>query len=160
MEYLVEKSQSYEQTRDAKGLLSKRVLSKSGSIVGKVREVRLDSQHRELRGVLVSRGLFRPSVYISAEYISRLTPQAVILSIEPAMLFRRRAVISSDGKKFGRVKEVLRERETNNITGFLVRRNVFWTYEVPGSEVRKANKAIMLKKSYEQAKSSFKKVTR
>ena len=159
MESYVSQANTFEQTRDAKAVLGKRVLAKNGSVVGKVKQVRLDPQHRNLQGVVVSRGLFRSSLYVSEEYISRLTPQAVILTINPACLMRGRVVVSSDGKRFGTVKEVSREQETNNVVVYLVKRYLFWVYELPADEVAKANRSLVLKKTYEQAKSSFKKAS-
>lgn len=156
MESFLEKAATYEQTRDASDVLGKRVLAKSGSVVGRVKEMRLDSQHRSLEGVLIGRGLFRSSLYVSEEYISRLTPQAVILSIDPAVMLRQRPVVSRDGKRFGTVKDVVREKETNEVAALVVRRRWFWTYEIPVEEFRQTGKAVVLKKSYEQARSSFK----
>ena len=157
MESFVEQAATYEQTRDATDVVGKRVLAKSGSVVGRVKEVRLDPSHRELEGVLISRGLLRSSLYVSEEYIGRLTPQAVILTIDPCVLLRGRPVVSSDGKKFGTVKEVERAKETNEVTTYVVRRKWFWTYEVPADEIKHAGKAVVLKKSHDRAKSSFKK---
>lgn len=159
MESFVHEGASFEQTRRAKSLLGKRVLSKNGSVFGSVKQVLLDTKNREVQGILVSRSFFRPNTYVSVEYVERLTSQAVILTIDPASLFRGRPVITSDGKRYGTVKDVSRERETNNVVVYFVRRWLFFVYQVPAGEVKKAGKSVVLHKTYEQAKSSFKKAS-
>ena len=159
MESFVDTGVSYEQTRDARSLVGKRVLAKSGSVLGKVKQVLLDTQSKHVQGVLVSRGLLRSSIYLAIEYVSRLTPQAVILSIDPAVLLRGRPVLTSDGKRYGTVKDVAREHETNNVIVYFVRRYYFFVYEVPANEISKAGKSVVLKKTYGQAKSTFQKAS-
>ncbi len=154
MEHLITTAVSFEQTRDARTLLGKRVLAKNGMVVGRVSQIRLDANQTTVVGIVVRRNVFR-RIYICIEYVSRFTAKAVFLSIDPFILFRNRAMFSSDGKRFGRVIDVLREQETNTITSLIVRRRIFWKLEVPISEVNRMNKVIFLHKKYDEAKKFF-----
>ncbi|MFT4249772.1 MAG: PRC-barrel domain-containing protein [Candidatus Woesearchaeota archaeon] len=146
----------FAQTKKAHDLLGKRVLTKSGLVLGRVCEVRLDDSHRSLEGVLVRRRPWQSKVYVSHEFVSRLTDKAVILRVDPVIVFRGRSVVSKDGKRFGRVVDVVREQETNDLVSFIVRRRLLFMREVPVSAVASMNSAIILKGGYVDVKDSFK----
>lgn len=154
-EYFLEKAAPFAQTNDAKTLVGKRVLSKNGLVVGKVSQVRLDSANRSLEGLLVRRKLWQSKLYISHEFISRLTPKAAILDIDPVVVLRGRRVVSKDGKGYGRVSDVLRNQHSNELTALVVRRRLFWKKLVPAAAIKSVNSAIILDEVYADVKDAF-----
>src|SRR3989338_3021544 len=121
----VENSLLLKETRNARDLVGISVLTVSGEVLGRVKEVRLNPTSAVLEGVIVNRGLFRTLCYMCKRYIERITRDAVLLNIEPVLLYVGRQVVSSDGKVFGNVREVRRVHQTNEIESLLVKRTFF-----------------------------------
>lgn len=155
MENYTKTKLNYEQTKDAKDLIGLRVLSVSGECLGNISKVRLHPKTNALEGVVCNRGLFRsPSdpCYFAKEYIDRVTDDAALLSIEPALLWIGHEVITSDGKIIGNIKRVQRVGETNEIESFFFKRSWFRTATVKLSAVKKVGTSIVLKRSYAEVK--------
>ena len=147
----VENSLLLKETRNASDLVGLRVLTVSGEVLGRVKEVRLNPASAVLEGVIVNRGPFRTPCYMCKRYIERITRDAVLLNIEPALLYTGRKVISSDGKLFGNIWEVRRVRQTNEIESLLVKRTFFRKATIPFSQVKKLGISIIIKKTYAEA---------
>jgi len=150
----VENSLLLKETRNAHDLVGLRVLTISGEVLGRVKEVRLHHTSTILEGVIVNRGLFRAPCYMCKRYIERITHDAVLLSIEPVLLYVGRQILSSDGKMFGKVREVRRVRQTNEIESFLVKRTFFRKATIPFNQVKKLGTSIIIKKTYAEASKS------
>lgn len=155
IEHFLNNSAPLEQTRKASDIVGRRVLAKSGSVVGKVSEVRLDGNQSQVVGLLIRRYPWQSKVYISTEYIHRLTPKAVLLDIDPLVMLRGRTVVSKDGKKYGRVSDIVREQNTNKLVSLIVRRRLFFKKEVPAEELHSISEAIMLRGGYKSVKDKF-----
>jgi sporulation protein YlmC with PRC-barrel domain len=155
IEYFLEQTAPFDQTRKAADILGKRVIAKSGLVVGKVSQIRLDGNQRELQGVLVRRMPWQSKLYISTDYIHRLTPKAIILDIDPLVVLRGRSVVSKDGKKYGRVSNIKREEDTNKLVSLVVRRRLFFKREIPASELKSIGSAIILQGVYANVKDKF-----
>ena len=147
----VENSLLFKETRNARDLVGLRVLTVSGEVLGRVKEVRMHHTSTVLEGVLVSRGLFRTPCYMCKRYIEKITHDAVLLGIEPVLLYVGRQVISSDGKLFGKVREVRRVHQTNEIESLIVKRTFFRKATIPFSQVKKLGSSIVIKKTFAEA---------
>ncbi len=149
MEIYTERSAAFADTRNAKKLIGIRVLTPSSEVFGKVREVRLHHTTHAFEGVVVKRG--SASRYIGKSYVARITNDAVTLSIEPAILVVGRPVVSSDGKRFGKVIKIQRVGHTNDIASLTVRRSLLRKAVVPASGVKQFGASIILKKTHKDA---------
>ncbi len=149
MDIYTERSAAFNDTRNAKKLVGIRVLTPTGEVFGRVREVRLHQTTNAFEGVVVKRG--STPRYVGKTYISRITNDAVILSIEPAMLYVGRPVVSSDGKRFGKVIKVHRAGHTNDVASLTVRRSLLRKVTVPASGVKQFGASIILKKTHKEA---------
>jgi len=147
----VENSLLLKETRNARDLVGISVLTVSGEVLGRVKEVRLNPTSAVLEGVIVNRGLFRTLCYMCKRYIERITRDAVLLNIEPVLLYVGRQVVSSDGKVFGNVREVRRVHQTNEIESLLVKRTFFRKATIPFSQVKKLGTSIIIKKTFAEA---------
>jgi sporulation protein YlmC with PRC-barrel domain len=151
MEVFVEKASPVDGTLRIQDVLGKRVLAKSGTVLGRVKAVHINKEKYCVEGVVVRR-LFKEDKYICITYIHMITPRAVILSIEPATLFEGCSVVSRDGKKVGTVKEMHRVGETNRVASLTVSRGWFRTMEVRYADVEHLGTSIILSKTREQLK--------
>ena len=147
----VENSLLFKETRNARDLVGLRVLTVSGGVLGRGKEGRMHHTSTVLEGVLVSRGLFRTPCYMCKRYIEKITHDAVLLGIEPVLLYVGRQVISSDGKLFGKVREVRRVHQTNEIESLIVKRTFFRKATIPFSQVKKLGTSIIIKKTFAEA---------
>lgn len=150
MDEFVKGAASFEETRNLTNLVGKRVLAKNNGVLGRVRQIRL-GEDGSFEGIVVWRGLLRKSLYVSRDYIQRLEPEAVLLDITPVAVYRGLPVITSDGKRFGKVADIVRKGTTNGLTALVVRR-WFRTVEIPKREVKKIHASVMLEREYEDAK--------
>ena len=151
MEVFVEKSSAVDETLRIQDLLGKRVLAKSGAVLGRVKAVHFDKKKYCVEGIVV-RKFFKEDKYVCITYINMITPKAVILSIEPATLFEGCRVVSHDGKKVGTAKKVHRVGETNRVASITVGRGWFRTMKVRYADVEHLGTSIILSKTYEQLK--------
>lgn len=154
MEQYIEQGDAYGQTRRLKNILGLRVLSKSGDVLGRVVEVRMDHKRESFEGVLVRMRNLK-KVYVNKTYVQKITDEAVLLSITPAIVYKGRKVVSSDGKAFGKAIEVRREGTTNNIEAIIVQRHFVRRVAVPIKDFSKLGASLILKKTYSDAKKEY-----
>ncbi|MFH0978679.1 MAG: PRC-barrel domain-containing protein [Candidatus Woesearchaeota archaeon] len=151
MEVFVEKASAVDETLRIQDILGKRVLTKSGAVLGRVKAVHFNKKKYYVEGIVV-RKFFKEDKYICITYVNVMTPQAVILSIEPATLFEGCTVVSHDGKKVGTAIKVHRVSETNRVASLTVSRGWFRTMEVRHADIEHLGTSIILSKTYEQLK--------
>ena len=154
MESFIREGPAFDDTKPAHNLLGKRVLSKSGDVIGRVTQLRVNTDKRTLEGVVVRRKIFR-KLYICMSYVTRITEKAMMLGIDPSALFKGRAVVSSDGKKFGTVKELERKQESNEVTRVIVRRHLYKELAIPKEDFSRFGTSLILKNTYDQARKEY-----
>jgi len=155
MESYVEKSSQFEQTKNARDLLGIKVLSMSGEVLGKVLQVQLHEKTNALEGIICKRAMFRkPSYncYFCEKYIDRITHDAIILNIEPALVWVGHKVVSNDGKVLGKITNVNRVNDTNAIDSLLFKRFFFKTVRIPIGAVKQLGKSVVVKKDHADIK--------
>lgn len=153
---LLQHERSYEKTLDMSHVLGSRVISKSGVVVGNVKEVRIHPHHLKIEGVVVRRGPYN-SIYLGRNYIDRVSDKAVILSIDPVLLLVGKPVLTSQGKKIGTVKRVIRKHHTNELESINV--SSFWKKEViiPSRYIKIIHHALLLSPHYHNAQRHIRK---
>ena len=143
------------KTVNFKKLLGARVLSTDGLVVGRVKEIRIDSKSMDLQGIVVSRGIFFQPLYIGRSYFEKVSNDAAILNIDPFVLLKGRNVITLDGKKIGKVNVITRSDDSNDIKSIIVR-SLFKEFNVPADSIKLIGKSIILKLGYDGAKKYIK----
>jgi sporulation protein YlmC with PRC-barrel domain len=99
------------------------VITRSGEIIGRVSEVRLDGFCVE--GVVVERPLFSGSVFIDKSFIKVFNQNEVLLKINPVTELVGVKVYDGSGRKLGRVSKVLRDDNKNNFKSLVVKDGFF-----------------------------------
>lgn len=147
--YIIRREAEIEKTVNVKKLIGKNVLSEGGTVVGTIYEVRLSPNGFDMEGIVVSTRV--GMLYIGKSYFSSISDYSVILNTELGLLVKGRRVITVDGKTLGKVKQVNRKGNTNEIDSLLV--GTFWKkYLIPVSAVKQIASSVLLKTKYDDAK--------
>ena len=149
-QYVVKKEAHLDKTVNIKKLVGKRVISKGGTVIGYVSEIRVNSNNLQLEGIVVDRTFENP-IYIGKSYFSKLSQNSVILNVELSILVNGKKVVTLDGKVLGRVKKVNRRGNTNEIESLVV--SSFWRkYLIPSSEIKQIMASVQIKHKHDATK--------
>lgn len=131
---------------DTKQIIGRRILSKNGKVIGTVSEINIHPQNLSVIGIIAKCGWTK--VYIGISYVQKMTSESVILNIDPSVFIKGKTVMTHDGKELGRVKDVVRREETNEVKEIVVK--ALWRKDlvVPYSAIDFVNKSVLLSKSY------------
>lgn len=109
------KSLPLNEASDIKEIVGKKVLTKDGKNIGKIRTIRIDPKDLTIEGIEVDTGLFKVDKYIDKNYIKTLTDQGAILKITPVDDVVGLIVYDSTGKSVGQIKSIKRSKKTNRL---------------------------------------------
>ena len=109
------KSLSLSKAPDIRDILGKKVLTKNGKNIGKIRTIRIDPKDLTIEGIEVDTGLFKIDQYFGKNYIKTLTEQGAILKITPVDDIVGLVVYDSTGKNVGKIKSIKRSKKTNRL---------------------------------------------
>jgi sporulation protein YlmC with PRC-barrel domain len=123
MEQIKHKTLPFERTVDIQSLIGRKVLTKDGKEIGKVKSFHVHPSDLTIEGIKVDPGLFEADHYIGGNYIQKMTEEAIILRMTPVTEYVGLVVHDSEGKKVGKVKAVNRSRKTNKLLSIAVDSN-------------------------------------
>lgn len=146
---------AFDKTIALHQVLGKRVLSRSGKVFGRVREIRVSDDGLSIEGALVSRGLFQKDVFVGRGYFDRLTVDSLVLKIDPFLTLRGLKVVSSEGEVLGKVVDFVRGNNTNDLDSLVVKSFMRGTFSVPVSAIKSVGYSLILKPTYEPPKKQF-----
>lgn len=109
------KSLSLSVSKDIRDVLGKKVLTKDGKNIGKIRTIRIDPKDLTIEGIEVDTGLFKIDQYFGKNYIKTITEQGAILKITPVDDIIGHTVFDSTGKSVGEIKSIKRSKKTNRL---------------------------------------------
>ena len=155
MEEVFEKTKSFEQTINLRRIIGVKVLTERGFSIGRVVQLRIGPNMKNIEGILIKRGIFGPLVFFGATYLDKLTPEGIVLNMEPAILLRGRKVVTYDGEVIGSIREIVRFGGTNDIKNLVVHSFLRGTFNVPIAEIKSLGKSIILKNTYNAPKKSL-----
>ncbi|MBN2422161.1 PRC-barrel domain-containing protein [Candidatus Woesearchaeota archaeon] len=139
------KSMPMNKTVNMNKVLGKKVLSKDGQDIGKVGAVHVDPKTMTLQGITIDKGIFETNDYIGRNYIENLSNSGAVLNITPIKEFLGLEVFDSKAKKIGKVKEIRRTGDTNQLLSIVVDRGL--TSEdliVTENEIKEIGDNVML----------------
>lgn len=135
----VELSQEFSLVK----LKSKQVVSKSGDILGKVKDVIV--RDYAIIGILISKR-FQPDLYVDKKFFDSFREEAVVLSIDPVTCIIGLDVLDSSGKKIGKVSRIVRESSKNVFSRFIVKRGLFARpLELHSTDIKTVSQSVILK---------------
>lgn len=109
------KSLSIGEAPDIRDVLRKKVLTKDGKNIGKIRTIRIDPKDLTIEGIEVDTGIFKIDQYFGKNYIKTITEQGAILKITPVDDILGHTVFDSTGKSVGEIKSIKRSKKTNRL---------------------------------------------
>lgn len=95
------------------------VITKSGEILGKVKEVRINGFNVE--GILVYKPFSFNSEFIDKNFIKVFNKNEVLLNTNPVTALKGLLVYDNSGRKLGKVKKVLRKDNKNDFKSLIVK---------------------------------------
>lgn len=124
--------------------IGKKVISKSGNLVGRVYDILFAGS--SVAGIIVLRKLSK--IFIGKEFFNS-SGGAVMLSIDPITTLIGKQVFDADGKRIGKVTRLVRKGSTNVLDGLVVKRNLYSKpIKIPKEDIEVSKKNIILKKVY------------
>lgn len=95
------------------------VISKSGEIIGKVREIR--TKEFNVEGIIVAKPFSRYYEFIDKQSIKVFNQNEVLLKINPVTSLKGLSVYDTSGRRLGKVKKVMRSDNNNDFTSLVVK---------------------------------------
>lgn len=111
-------------TLRANELSGKKVLSSHGKEIGKIKEICIDKDSWDFRGIIVHRGIIEQDLYVGKNYIQDMGKDSVLLKVVPYTEYPSMRVIDSKGKEVGRVKKVHRAGKSNHTVSMIIDRGL------------------------------------
>jgi len=119
------KSLSLEKSKDIRDVLGKKVLTKDGKNIGKIRTIRIDPRDLTIEGIEVDTGIFKIDQYFGKNYIKTITEQGAILKITPVDDIVGHIVYDSTGKSVGEIKSIKRSKKTNRLLSITIYSDIY-----------------------------------
>lgn len=127
-------------------LLGKDVIDSEGKFIGVSEKVLIDSEDLELIGIEIDKGFFKKGYSLGKEYVSRVTPFAIFLSIQIAYDLKGKIVFDKNGKEIGKVIDVILAEGKNVIKSIVVSTGLFGEkLEIPQGYIKTKDRNIILK---------------
>ena len=138
------KKKDTSSMESVRSYLGKKVISKSGNVVGKVFDVLFLGN--TITGIIVVKKISK--LFLGKEFLN-VSEDAVMLSIDPVTALEGKRVFDADGKKMGKVKEVIRKGNTNTLSAIMIKKNFYSSaIKIPKDDIDISKKNIILKKVY------------
>jgi sporulation protein YlmC with PRC-barrel domain len=131
-------------TKNLVSYINRKVYSKTGNLLGRVKDIIL--RHDTLIGFEV---IGRKKLFIDKEFFESESDNSLMLSIEPITSLFGKHVFDADGKNIGKVKDIERKSNANTFTHLVVRKH-FYTkpIKVPKEDIDVSKENIILNKKY------------
>ena len=135
----------YTELDSVSAMLGRKVYGTSGTYVGKVKDILLNNGRAV--AMLIKKGFTK--CIISTEFISAESTKTLMLTIEPIVLHLGKVVYDKEGRKLGKVVDIIKRGE-NSIKEIVVRRSIFTkSLVIQGNEIAVSKANIILKQAYE-----------
>ena len=99
------------------------VISRSGEIIGKVREIRTKGFNVE--GIIISKPYSAAKEFIDRSFIKVLNQNEALLNINPVTSLKGLSVYDISGRKLGKVVKVLRKDNSNSFSSIVVKNRFY-----------------------------------
>ena len=135
-----------DNTTSLNDLIGRKVFSRSGEYVGKVKDFL--TRENELLGMLVKG---TQTVFIDKEHFTLTSGDMIMLAIEPVTNTIGKQVIDSDGRILGKVVALERKSLQNTYSALTVKRHMYAKpMSIPKAQVSVAKKNVILKIAYQE----------
>jgi sporulation protein YlmC with PRC-barrel domain len=124
--------------------IGKEVYSKSGELVGVVKELVVHND--KIKGIIVNG---KKEFYIDKESFKLNDHEVIILKLDPIFALIGKKVYDSDGRELGIVQELKRKSLKNEFTAMVVSKNLLYkNITIPRKEIESFGVSVILNKKY------------
>jgi len=148
MENIKHNTLPFRDTTDVNDVVGRKVLTKSGKKIGKVKSVHVHPKNLTMEGIVIDPGFFDAYQFIGASYIGSITDEGIVLNINPVTEYVGLKVFDFTGKEIGKVKEVYRSKQSNTLLSLLVERSGKEDLIIRADYIAAAGKNIVLKEPF------------
>ena len=152
---IIGSERSMDNTLDMQKLIGSHVLSRSGTIVGRVRSIHFHPETLNLEGILVGRGIGMKKIYIGKRYIRTASHEGIILTMEPSLLIIGKKVLDKHGKVIGSVKSVHRKSQTNDVQSIVVSASFKKDLSIPWHSIKPTTHVLVVSSTYDVKQKYF-----
>ena len=121
VEQITDKPVVLESEFSLSNLKGKKVISHSGDVVGKVKDIII--YNYGITGILISKYM-RPDLYVDRKFFDSFRQDAVVLKIDPITSIVGLDVLDCNGRRVGKVSRIERADMTNVLVSFHVKRRI------------------------------------
>lgn len=130
----------------AKSYFGRKVFSKSGYKIGRVKDVALKND--KVVGFLVKG---KKNLFVDREYVASESENAIVLSTDPVIDLIGKQVFDSQGAKVGKVIDLDRQTNANNFKALIVKNKLYSKpMRIPKEDVEVSKENIILNKKFEK----------
>ena len=128
-------------------ILGKKAVGPRGEILGVVIKLHIDQGSKEIQGLTVDQGFFKPDLFMGIQHVNRFGVDAVLLSTTPYHLLKGLKVFDSDGSYYGTVKDVVVKEHHLEALKVFKRKGLRSTEEeeLPASRIKETGETIILR---------------
>jgi len=145
IEVISTKTKKLEGTNSFSSYIGKKVYSKSGELVGSVKDVVMKNDI--MLGVIVKK------IFIGKEFFKSYTEDAIMLGIDLITNLLGKQVFDSTGKRIGKVVELKRRGTGNSYNELRVKKNIYSRSAfINKKDIKIAKKNVILKKPWQEKK--------
>lgn len=133
-------------------ILGKEAIDPEGEFLGIIMQLHIDPQYKNILGITLDQGLWKPDLFVGIEYIEKFGVDAVFLNTIPNSKYRGINVFSFDGILLGSITNVNDsdpKRKIFSITPKFSLKNIF-SKRIPilikESEILELGHSFILKK--------------
>lgn len=138
-----------EETASVRTVRGATVISPRGLVLGTIADVRVSPKTLTFEGILVRRAWYGRTYYVGRDYIDKVSPDSVVLSVEPVLFLVGKKAVTTEGEVVGTVKSVVRQGNTNTLKQLIVRKLFRRSKQIPSAMIKNVGiEAIILKKEY------------
>lgn len=129
-------------------ILGKEAIDPDGSVLGVVTKVHIDNHDRKVIGITIDMGFAKPDLYVGINNVRNFGEDAVLLKTVPAPKFKGINVLTSEGKKIGRVVDIV--MKNSQVVEFVVSSSRFLGKKsnIKYSDIKEIGDSIILKEGY------------
>jgi sporulation protein YlmC with PRC-barrel domain len=139
------KKEKVDLSERIKEVIGKKILGKNGEVIGRVKDIVASDD--AIEGILVRRKF--TTLFIDLEYVDDLHGESVLLKIDPAIRYIGMHVFDSEGRKIGKVTDIVQKQKTNIIESIIVKKYFFSKpLEISVIDIDVSQKNIILKIAY------------
>ena len=138
-----------ENITTADTFTGKTVIDREGIEYGKVKHIHINQDTLAVSGVTIHQG-FHKDYYLSEEYIDKFSEETLLLSRPPVR--SGIPVVDIDRHKIGKVKQLHRHPDTNELESIEVTTGLMHSKILPKSEIWGIGEKIILRMTKEEFK--------